>query len=265
MNPKINEFIRAIQKVSPSRRPYETFRDFVELVAIRISNRVDPVHYEAREKTALHTQKQYNDDENRRIYEAFILLFEIIKSNLEREIFEDVLGRVFEEICVKVKGQDFTPGNMARLMAKITFQKDFVFPQRGYITFSDPTCGSGVLALAAAERVQEMGISCFDQFVALAVDIEVRSLYMTYIQMSLYGIPAVVLHGNTITCEEYSRWYTPMYIRGNWIWKQPLGFTCGRHLGDEKLKMMTEPAYLNWRYVDALFKQGNKPRKEKSG
>jgi hypothetical protein len=32
---------------------------------------------------------------------------------------------------------------------------------------------------------------------------------MAYIQLSLYGIPAMVIHGNTLTMEEWDRWYTP--------------------------------------------------------
>lgn len=33
---------------------------------------------------------------------------------------------------------------------------------------------------------------------------------------SLLGIPAVVVHGNTLTQEEYSRWYTPFHILHGW-------------------------------------------------
>lgn len=32
---------------------------------------------------------------------------------------------------------------------------------------------------------------------------------MAYIQLCLYQIPAVVIHCNTLTMEEWSRWYTP--------------------------------------------------------
>jgi hypothetical protein len=32
---------------------------------------------------------------------------------------------------------------------------------------------------------------------------------MTYIQSLLYGIPAIVIHGNSLTSEEWSRWYSP--------------------------------------------------------
>ena len=42
---------------------------------------------------------------------------------------------------------------------------------------------------------------------------------MCYIQLSLYGIPAVVVHGNSLTNEEWSSWQTPVYIIDGWRWK----------------------------------------------
>jgi len=39
---------------------------------------------------------------------------------------------------------------------------------------------------------------------------------MAYVQLSLYGIPAVVIHGNTLTLDEWSHWYTPLYILHGW-------------------------------------------------
>lgn len=43
----------------------------------------------------------------------------------------------------------------------------------------------------------------------VAQDIDIRCVWMAYIQLSLYGIPAMVIHGNTLTMEEWDRWYTP--------------------------------------------------------
>ena len=109
------------------------------------------------------------------------------------------------------------------------------------------------MVLAAAGQLMSSGINCFEQLVALAVDIEIRAVHMAYIQLSLYGIPAVVIHGNTITCQEYNRWYTPMYIHGNWVWKAPLGFTHGRHPDDEVLKLMLDPLYAAARQAESLL------------
>jgi hypothetical protein len=39
---------------------------------------------------------------------------------------------------------------------------------------------------------------------------------MTYLQLALNYIPAVVTHGNTLTMQTYSKWYTPAFILGEW-------------------------------------------------
>ena len=39
---------------------------------------------------------------------------------------------------------------------------------------------------------------------------------MSYLQLSLLGIPAVIIHGNTLTVEEWSHWFTPAYVWGFW-------------------------------------------------
>ena len=44
----------------------------------------------------------------------------------------------------------------------------------------------------------------------VAQDIDIRCVWMAYIQLSLYGIPAVVIHGDTLAMKEWSRWYTPL-------------------------------------------------------
>ncbi len=43
---------------------------------------------------------------------------------------------------------------------------------------------------------------------------------MTYIQCALYGIPAVVIHGNSLSLEEWSHWYTPVYIFDGWRFRK---------------------------------------------
>jgi hypothetical protein len=52
-----------------------------------------------------------------------------------------------------------------------------------------------------------------------AVDVDVKCVHMAYLQFSLLPIPAIVVHGNSLTLEEFSRWYTPAQIMGGWTWK----------------------------------------------
>jgi hypothetical protein len=42
---------------------------------------------------------------------------------------------------------------------------------------------------------------------------------MAYLQFALLHIPAVVIHGNSLSLEEFGRWYTPAHIMDGWSWK----------------------------------------------
>uniref|UniRef100_UPI003F494B27 hypothetical protein n=1 Tax=Cupriavidus taiwanensis TaxID=164546 RepID=UPI003F494B27 len=39
---------------------------------------------------------------------------------------------------------------------------------------------------------------------------------MTYLQLSLLHIPAIVIHGNALSVESWGTWFTPAHILGGW-------------------------------------------------
>lgn len=43
-------------------------------------------------------------------------------------------------------------------------------------------------------------------------DIDIRCIHMTYLQLSLAGVPAIVKHQNALTREFWEAWYTPAYL-----------------------------------------------------
>jgi hypothetical protein len=52
-----------------------------------------------------------------------------------------------------------------------------------------------------------------------AVDVDPKCVHMSYLQFSFLHIPAVIVHGNSLTLEEFDRWYTPAHILHGWDWK----------------------------------------------
>src|SRR5579863_8704513 len=42
-----------------------------------------------------------------------------------------------------------------------------------------------------------------------AVDVDPKCVHMTYLQLSLLHVPAIVVHGNSLSLEEFGHWYTP--------------------------------------------------------
>lgn len=237
-----------------------TFRDFLAYCAYHLSNATDPVHLESRQEQLSLILRDYNPREQERFAQTFQLLADETGRNLRRGNYVDILGPVYKELHPKSGAlkQDFSPLSLGKVMGRI-ITDSAKLPEQGYFTFMEPTCGSGVLCLAHAEEVAGQGYNPCEQLVIQASDLDSRCVHMTYIQLALYGVPAVVIQGNTFSLEECDRWYTPLYLLRNWIWREPMPFRPGRNKSDEQLKMLTEPWYAKARYL------GNWIRKMESG
>jgi len=134
---------------------------------------------------------------------------------------EDVLGSLYFELGLssKLQAQVFTPQPVSDFMAQITIGQESI-PECGYITVVEPTCGSGVMVTSVCKTMLDNGLNYNKQLLVTATDIDIMCVHMTYLQLSLYGVPAVVIHGNTLTQEEWSRWYTPLYTLQGWQLKE---------------------------------------------
>lgn len=71
------------------------------------------------------------------------------------------------------------------------------------------------------------------------------------------GIPAFIIRGNTITLEEYNRWYTPVYLMHRWVRKEPLLFGNGGYKSNELLKRLDEPIH---RALKLLLQEPERPK-----
>ena len=134
----------------------------------------------------------------------------------------DVLGVLFHELELhnKYKGQFFTPQNISDMMGQIAFSnKKDNFTDNGFISLNEPCCGSGAMILGFASAMLEGGINYCSKLFVRAGDIDLKCVYMCYLQLLLYGIPAVVVHENSLTLESWSRWHTPVYVFGGWALK----------------------------------------------
>lgn len=79
--------------------------------------------------------------------------------------------------------------------------------------------GSGAMVIALALELKEQGVNYQPQLHVTAVDVDAKCVHMTYLQLALTHIPAVVVHGNSLNLEEYGRWYTPAHIMNGWNYR----------------------------------------------
>jgi hypothetical protein len=72
------------------------------------------------------------------------------------------------------------------------------------------------MVVATAQAMHQAGLNYPETLHATCVDIDPRCVHMAYVQLSLMGIPAVVVHGNALSLEVWSVWYTPAHIFVGW-------------------------------------------------
>ena len=76
--------------------------------------------------------------------------------------------------------------------------------------------GAGGMILSFAKALKSNNINYQRDLLVEATDISDTCAYMAYIQLSLYGIPAIVYCGNTLTREVRFKMETPLYYLQYW-------------------------------------------------
>lgn len=206
--------IAALEPAARRHSLHRVFADANEASALALSNTMDLIQYDKREARYLELVKGYEKPE----VEAFTHAFAELVNALEAEI-HDALGAAFHamELHNQYAGQFFTPFHLAMLMAQITCTEvEPLIKERGYFTVQEPAVGAGAMVIAVAAALKEKGINYQQVMHVTAVDIDIRCVHMAYVQFSLLHIPAVVIHGNSLSLETWSVWRTPAHILGFW-------------------------------------------------
>ena len=212
------ELAKMLQANSHRHRLHTVFSDFCELCALTISNSVDLRQYATREARYLQIVGTYEREEVERFGKMFACLVEWLERG-----FGDRLGQLFMSLDLgnAFKGQFFTPYEISSLMAELTLGNvEECVERNGFIDMSEPACGSGGMVIACAQAMQHKGFNYQKTMHATLVDVDPTAVHMAYVQCSLYGIPAIVVHGNTLAMQEFGHWYTPMHILGGWARKR---------------------------------------------
>lgn len=202
------------------------FEDWIAVFAISISNSVDRANWDEREQQYLEIINRYTPDEQQILVEASAELVVALERKHIKGGPTDLLGKVFHslELHNKYHGQFFTPFHICEFMGQVALgdagEADSTLgealSQKGYVSVYEPCVGSGGMVLGFANAMYKQGLNYSKQMVAYCRDIDIKCVHMAYIQLSLYGIPAVVIHGNSLTNEELSKWYTPVFLMDGW-------------------------------------------------
>jgi type I restriction-modification system DNA methylase subunit len=194
-------FIAKLNDVSYSRNPYETFNDFIYMAASALySWKKD----EQVEKEYSDVAKNYSVDELSKMSELLFILTEALEQLQDIEENGDFLGRIFMSLDYgdKRNGQFFTPYNVSYMMAQMMIgEKEF--PQNRICKISDPCCGAGGMLIASAMVMMRRGLNYQRDAYFVGQDIDARCVRMAFIQLSLLGVPAILICGDTLAMKCY--------------------------------------------------------------
>ena len=219
--PETLSLTKLITSASYRHANYQVFSDFVEMAAISISNAVDIPQRDKREAEFMRIVKKYEPKEVAEFPKMLGCLVDTLETEFSDGGGSDVLGKTYHELELHNKwaGQYFTPFEICRMMAKMTVGDLTKPPECGFLTVGEPAAGSGAMVLAFAAEMKAAGINYQQNLHVTATDVDAKCVHMSYLQLSLLHIPAVIIHGNSLSLEEYGRWYTPAHILGNWGYK----------------------------------------------
>lgn len=208
---------KLIEELSQRDRPHSVFADFCELSALSMSNVVDKVQFEAREERYMRIVKGYSAAEVEVFPKLLAHLVEWLSDGMD-----DCLGKLLMQLELgnHHAGQFFTPFSVSSLMPRISMGCVKKQVERdGFITVCEPACGAGGMVIAAAEAVMEQGVNYQKAMHVTAIDIDATAVHMTYLQLTLLHIPAIVVHGNALSLEQRAHWVTPAHVLGGWDWR----------------------------------------------
>ena len=116
---RMSEIIKDFQTLGYKQGILTAFTDYITLASCVISNSVDKLYYDEREKLYGRTIKKYTEEEQKFIIEIHNKIIGVMGDCLYQK---DVLGELFHKLNLSNSwnGQFFTPFHIVELMALMT-------------------------------------------------------------------------------------------------------------------------------------------------
>lgn len=212
---RVREIANSIIDLSGSRSPFEVFNDWITVMAISISNACHIFHnkvWKDRENQYMEIIHKYHDNGT-----EFARLFALLTEEMQ-ENPRDVLGEIYMEagFANKHLGQVFTPPSLCRACAELSLGN---YDGKEVLSVNEPACGGGAMIIELCNAVQRRGINYQKMVKVVAQDLDYKGVYMCYVQLSLMGVDAVVVQGDTLAnpfnwhnTEASHIFCTPMHI-----------------------------------------------------
>ncbi len=169
---------------------------------------------QTREAEYLEEAKRWTRDE----LDTFSHALGALILEMETQPFTDVLGRHYMDFAISHESQQWngefhTPKEICELMAGL-IAGDTPLSEDGPITLCEPACGAGAMILAYAHNLKPMHRQ---RLRVTAIDISKVACDMCFINTTLWGIPAEIVHGNTISMKCFAVWENIHWITRGYL------------------------------------------------
>ena len=206
------QFLKIFHSIGRHYTRYERFADFLELATCAIRKTTVPPgpDADAFEERYMKVVARYPADDIRAMPKLLALTQLAVGSG-----GCDFLGEIASqlELLDASLGQLITPYPLSRMIAEMTLQDPApLIAERGFITLQEPASGAGGMIIAAADVIEKQGFDPHSCLYAEALDVASLCFKMTYLQLSLRGIPATVRHANTLSLEIFESARTPAFL-----------------------------------------------------
>ena len=207
---RTKEIIKAVNSLSGNKSPYQVFSDWIKCAALSLSQSC--LKTKKREQQYIETIKEYPAQE---FSKMAAMLAETIESSPG-----DILGNLFmlSGWGNKNTGQFFTPYSVSLAAARLQS-----YENNKTVKMNEPAAGAGGMIIAVAQAMKENGINYQKQLRVVAQDLDLTAFYMCYTQLSLMGIDAKCVQGDTLENQPFSNldenvFLTPMYFINGCVW-----------------------------------------------
>ena len=208
----INEIIKDLKYFDYKYNSYEVLKDLFIMSALSISNstELNKELFKKREDEFNQISSKYNKQD----MQQFAKIFAKITELYQNEKLNDYIGEIFMQSSTQnssAKGQIFTPYPLSLKSAEGIINKED-FEKKDIITMYEPACGGGGMIVAVVDILKnKLKIDYSKRLFVVAGDLDRRCVAMTYVVLSLLGVPAIVQEKNALSGELYDIFETPAY------------------------------------------------------
>ena len=207
---RTKEIIKAVNSLSGNKSPYQVFSDWIKCAALSLSQCCFKT--EKREQQYIETIKEDPAQEKKKMA---AMRAETIESSPD-----NILGNLFmlSGWGNKNTGQFFTPYSVSLAAARLQS-----YENNKIVKMNEPAAGAGGMIIAVAQAMKENGINYQKQLRVIAQDLDLTAFYMCYTQLSLMGIDAKCVQGDTLENQPFLNldenvFLTPMYFINGCVW-----------------------------------------------